>query len=167
MKLSAFLERIPETFAIEILDALPGPDRKDLVRRHGAKVKIGTGTLRRADRMAKECRLLLGALRKSDDMDSKRTYLQGWLARRAEMIVAFLDAWEVQHQGGIVEDFDWVKDLTIEQVKASVEKIVGENEDLEKVAPLVYFAYLEVEVTDQVLDVEAIWKSLEPAAQES
>ncbi len=166
MKLSDFLDRIPESFAIEILDALPGPDRKDLVKRHGAKVKIGAGTLRRADRMAKECKLLLNALRKSDDSDSKRTYLQGWLARRAEMIVSFLDAWEIQHTNGIVEDFDWVANVTAEQAKESLERITKENEELEPIAPLVYFAYLELPVTAEIMDLDAAWKSVEPAVKE-
>ncbi|RMG08490.1 MAG: hypothetical protein D6731_21810 [Planctomycetota bacterium] len=166
MKMDTFLERVPEAFATEILAALPGPDRKDLVRRHGARVKIGAGTLKRAQRLAKECRLLLSALRKSDDVDAKRSFLQGWLARRAQMIVAFLDAWEVEHQGGIVEDFSWVESLDAEKVKRSLETVREQLPDLEPVAPLVYFAYLELPVTEEVLDVEALWRSLTPAAAE-
>jgi hypothetical protein len=166
MKLSAFLDRLPEAFAIEILEALPGPDRKSLLREHGAKVKIGAGTLKRSTRMAKECKLLLNALKKSDDADAKRTYLQGWLARRAEMIVSFLDAWEVGHSSGIVEDFDWVQELETEKVKESVAAIREKLTDLEPIAPLVYFAYLEVPCTDEALDVEELWKSVEPAAKE-
>lgn len=157
MKLKAFLERLPEPFAIEILEALPGPDRKDLVRRHGAKVKIGAGSLKRADRMAKECKHLLAALRRSEDLDAQRTYLQGWLARRAELIVTLLDAWEVKHTNGIVEDFGWVEELSADKVKASLEKV---DPKFEKIAPLVYFAYLELPVTAEVLDVDALFADL-------
>lgn len=164
MKLSAFLERIPESFAIEVLEALPGPDRKDLVRRHGAKVKIGAGTLKRASRIAKETRLLLQALRKSEDLDAKRTFLQGWLARRAEMVVAFLNAWEVEHTNGIVESFDWVTEITAETVTASLETVKEKCENLAPIAPLVYFAYLELPVSEEVLDIDALWKSVEEAA---
>ncbi|MBT7693809.1 MAG: hypothetical protein HN750_17580 [Gemmatimonadales bacterium] len=164
MKLSAFLERIPESFAIEVLEALPGPDRKDLVRRHGAKVKIGAGTLKRSSRIAKETRLLLQALRKSEDLDAKRTFLQGWLARRAEMVVAFLNAWEVEHTNGIVDSFDWVTEITAETVTASLETIKEKCENLAPIAPLVYFAYLELPVSEEVLDVDALWKSVEDPA---
>jgi hypothetical protein len=160
MKMTAFLESVPEAFAIEILEALPGPDRKDLVRRNGAKVKMGAGTLKRSDRIAKETRLLLQALRKTDDLDAKRTFLQGWLARRAEMVVAFLDAWEVSHSNGIVEDFGWVEELPAERVKASIEAVREKCTDLEPIAPLVYFAYLQLPVTEEVLDVAELWKGV-------
>ena len=79
----------------------------------------GSITLKRAARIQKETRLLLPALIKSGDPDEGRTYLQGWLARRAEMIVAFLDAWEIEHQGGIVEDFSWVEALTASMRRTS------------------------------------------------
>ena len=157
MKLTEFLERIPEPFAIELLEALPGPDRKDLLRQHNAKVKITAGNLKRAKRLAKECRLLVSALKKTDDTDAQRTFLQGWLARRAELIVGFLDHWEIPHQGGIVEDFGWVETLDPEVVKKSLEAV---DEKFEKHAPLVYFAYLELPCTHAVLDVEALFKEL-------
>lgn len=157
MKLLTFLERLPEPFAIELLEALPGPDRKDLVRRHGAKVKVGAGSLKRSVRMAKECKLLLASLKKSDDLDAQRTFLQGWLARRADMIVHFLEAWEVKHTNGIVEDFGWVEELTAEKVKESLEAVKEKVEDMEPIAPLVYFAYLELPCTDEVLDVDALF----------
>ena len=161
MNMTQFLERLPDGFAVELLDALPGPDRKDLLRRHGAKVKITAGSLKRADRMRKEARLLLTTLRKSDDSDAQRTFLQGWLARRADMIVHFLDKWEVEHQNGIVEDFGWVEELPAEKVKESLE---GLREDLEPHAPLVYFAYLELPATEEVLDLDALFKGMETAA---
>lgn len=160
MKLATFLARIPETFAVELLEALPAPDRKELLRRHGAKVAIGAGSLKRADRVVTEARLLLAALRKSTDADEGRTFLQGWLARRAEMIVGLLDAWKVQHQGGIVEDFSWVEKLDAATVKASLEKL---DPKLEPIAPLVYFAYLELPVAEQVVDAAALFKGLEAA----
>ena len=53
MKMVEFLERLPESFAQEILTALPGPDRKDLLRSHGAKVKVTAGNLKRSVRAAK------------------------------------------------------------------------------------------------------------------
>ena len=40
MKMADFLERIPDAFALEVMEALPAPERKELVRRHGAKVKV-------------------------------------------------------------------------------------------------------------------------------
>lgn len=163
MKLKALLERLPERFAIEILESLPAPDRRDLLRRHGAKVKVSAGNLKRANRIAKETRLLVPALIRDEDLDEARTYLQGWLARRAEMIVHFLDAWEVEHQGGIVEDFSWVEKLTAEQVKPSLESL--EPDKFEPIAPLIYFAYLEVPCTEEVLDVDALLKGLEAAPQ--
>lgn len=158
MKLKDFLQRLPEPFAIELLEALPAPDRRELLRRHGAKVAVSAGSLKRATRMAKEARLLVHALQRSDDPDEARTFLQGWLARRAEMVVHFLDAWKVQHQGGIVEDFSWAEKLDAEAVKASME---GLDAKLEPIAPLVYFTYLELPVTTQVLDVDALFKGLE------
>src|SRR5258708_3110101 len=106
MKLKDFLKRLPEPFAVEILEALPAPDRRELLRQHGAKVAISAGSLKRSDRLVKETRLLLKALEASTEVDDARTFLQGWLARRAEMIIGFLDAWGIQHQGGIVEDFE-------------------------------------------------------------
>ncbi len=157
MKLKAFLSQIPESFSVELLEALPAPDRKELLRRHGAKVAMGAGSLKRANRVAAEAKLLLSALKKSDDADEARTFLQGWLARRAEMIVALLDAWKVQHQGGIVEDFSWVEKLDAATVKTSLEKL---DPKLEPIAPLVYFAYLELPVAEQVVDVDAILKGL-------
>ncbi len=157
MKLKAFLSQIPESFSVELLEALPAPDRKELLRRHGAKVAMGAGSLKRASRVAAEAKLLLAALKKNDDADEGRTFLQGWLARRAEMIVALLDAWKVQHQGGIVEDFSWVEKLDAATVKASLEKL---DPKLEPIAPLVYFAYLELPVAEQVVDVDAILKGL-------
>src|SRR4051812_48475307 len=108
--------------------------------------------------MQKEARLLLGALEKTADVDDARTFLQGWLARRAEMIVGFLDAWGVQHQGGIVEDFEWVNKLEAAKVKESLVKVGAKAEPI---APLVYFAYLELPVTEQVLDVPALLKGAE------
>ncbi len=165
MKLATFLERIPEPFALEILEALPGPDRKDLVRRHGAKVKVTAGNLKRSVRMAKECKALLAALRKSDDLDAQRTFLQGWLARRADMIVHFLTAWEVPNQGGIVEDFEWVNELTADKVKPSLAELPEKNAELEPIAPLVYFAYLELPCTEEVLDVDKLFADLEAPAQ--
>ena len=158
MKLRDFVKRIPETFAIEILEALPAPDRRELLRNHGAKVAIGAGSLKRSDRVQKEVRLLRAALEKSENPDDARTFLQGWLARRAEMIVGFLDAWGVAHQGGIVEDFDWVAKLEVAKVKDSLAKV---GPKAEPVAPLVYFAYLEMPVTGEVLDVDALLKGLE------
>jgi hypothetical protein len=158
LKLREFLKRLPEPFAIEVLEALPAPDRRELLRRHGAKVAISAGSLKRSDRMQKEARLLLGALEKSDDVDDARTFLQGWLARRAEMIVGFLDAWGVQHQGGIVEDFEWVQKLEASKVKESIAKV---GEKAEPIAALMYFAYLELPVTAEVLDVDALMKSVE------
>jgi hypothetical protein len=110
--------------------------------------------------VAKESRLLLNSLQKMDDKetDDARTFLQGWLARRAEMIVGFLDAWGIQHQGGIVEDFEWVQKLDQAKVKESLAKI---GEKAEPVAPLVYFAYLEVPFTAQVLDVDSLLKGVQ------
>jgi len=154
MKLQDFLGRLPEPFALEILQDLPGPDRKDLLRRHGARVKVGPGALKRAARLQKECRLLLAALQKAEDADEGRTFLQGWLARRAEMVVGFLDAWEVDHQNGIVEDFDWASELPADKVKESLEQVDAEK--FEPIAPLVYFAYLELPVTEEVVDVDAL-----------
>ena len=78
------------------------------------------------------------------------------------MIVGFLDAWGVQHQGGIVEDFEWVSKLEVGKVKDSVAKV---GEKAEPVAPLVYFAYLELPVTEQVLDVEALLKGVAEGSQ--
>lgn len=158
MKLKDFLKRLPEPFAVELLEALPAPDRRELLRRHGAKVPVSAGSLKRATRLAKEARLLVQALQRSDDPDEARTFLQGWLARRAEMVVHFLDAWKVEHQGGIVEDFSWVEKLTPETVKASLE---GLDPKLEPFAPLVYFVYLELPVSEQVLDVDALMKGME------
>ena len=165
MKVKELLERLPSRFAIEILEALPAPDRRDLVRRHGAKVKVSAGNLKRATRMAKEAKLLIPALVRDEDADEARTFLQGWLARRAEMIVKFLDAWEVEHQGGIVEDFDWVEKLDAETVKRSMDEAF-DAEKFEPIAPLVYFAYLEIPCTAEVLDVDALLKDVaeEPAA---
>jgi len=100
LKIRDFLKRLPEPFAIEVLEALPAPDRRELLRNHGAKVPISSGSLKRVDRLQKECRLLLAALDKSTDVDDSRTFLQGWLARRAEMIVGFLDAWESSTRAG-------------------------------------------------------------------
>lgn len=157
MKLKDFLKRLPEPFAVEILEALPAPDRRELLRHHGAKVPIGAGSLKRSDRLVKETRLLLKALEASTDVDDARTFLQGWLARRAEMIVGFLDAWGIQHQGGIVEDFDWVQKLEASKVKESLAKM---GEKAEPVAPLVYFAYLELPVTEEVLDVPNLLKGV-------
>lgn len=157
MKLKAFLERLPEPFAVEILEALPAPDRRELLRRHGAKVAVSAGSLKRANRISKEARLLVKSLLESTDPDETRTFLQGWLARRAEMVVHFLDAWKVKHQGGIVEDFGWVEKLDPATVKASIEALGGKHEPI---APLVYFAYLELPVTEQVLDVDALFKAL-------
>ena len=162
MKMSDFLEEMPESFAIEVLSALPGPDRKDLLRKHNAKVKVSAGTLKRATRMAKECKRLVSALKKSDDLDAKRTFLQGWLARRAEMIVHFLGAWEVDNNNGIVENFDWVDTVELDTIKNSIEQL--EIKELEPIAPLVYFAYLELPCTAEVLDVPALWAGLEAAS---
>lgn len=162
MKLKAFLERVPEHFAVELLEALPAPDRRELLRRHGAKVKIAAGSLKRAQRVTKEARLLMQALRASEDLDGPRTFLQGWLARRAEMIVTFLNDWEVQHQNGIVDDFEWVQKLEADKVKASLDKL---DPKFESFAPLVYFAYLEVPVTEQVMDVDAQLKAIEERTQ--
>ena len=156
MKLHEFLTRIPEPFAVEVLKALPGPDRKSLLRVHKAKLPVSSGTLRRSVRTAKECKRLLAALKKTKDLDAQRTFLQGWLARRADMIVHFLSAWEIDHQNGIVEDFGWLENLTLEQVKESLAKLQEEKEDLEPIAPLVYFAYLEMPFTSEVLDVDAL-----------
>lgn len=158
MKLKAFLQRVPDTFAVEILEALPAPDRRELLRRHGAKVPVSAGSLKRATRLAKEAGLLVKSLLRSEDPDEPRTFLQGWLARRAEMVVHFLDAWKVKHQGGIVDDFGWVEKLDVATVKQSLE---GLDPKLEPVAPLVYFAYLELPVAEQALDVDAIFKDLE------
>jgi hypothetical protein len=155
MKLRDFLKKLPEPFAVEILNALPAPDRRELLRQHDAKVPIGAGSLKRSDRLVKETRLLLRSLENSTEVDEGRTFLQGWLARRAEMIVALLDAWGVQHQGGIVEDFEWVQKLEPAKVKESLTKV----EKFEPVAPLVYFAYLELPVTEQVVDVDALLKT--------
>lgn len=156
MKLKDFLKRLPEPFAVEILEALPAPDRRELLRHHGAKVPIGAGSLKRSDRLVKETRLLLKALEFAEP-DDARTFLQGWLARRAEMIVGFLDAWGVQHQGGIVEDFEWVQKLEADKVKESLAKV---GEKAEPVAPLVYFAYLELPVTEQVVSVDDLLKGV-------
>ena len=157
MKLVDLLKKLPEPFAIEILEALPAPDRRELLRRHGAKVPIAAGSLKRHDRIAKETRLLLQSLERTTDADDQRTYLQGWLARRAEMIVGFLDAWGIQHQGGIVEDFGWVEKLPAEKVKESLAKV---GEKAEPVAALVYFAYLELPVTEEVLDVDGLLRGV-------
>lgn len=157
MKLGPFLKRLPEPFAIEILESLPAPDRRELLRDHGAKVPIAAGSLKRADRIQKETRLLVQALEKSDNLDAQRTFLQGWLARRAEMIVGFLDAWGVQHQGGIVEDFEWVAKLDAAKVKESLAKV---GEKAEPVAALMYFAYLELPCTEEVVDVENLLKGV-------
>ena len=157
MKLKDFLKKLPEPFAVEILEALPAPDRRELLRQHGAKVPIASGSLKRSDRLTKETRLLLKALENSAEADDARTFLQGWLARRAEMIVGFLDAWGIQHQGGIVEDFEWVQKLEAAKVKESLAKV---GEKAEPVAPLVYFAYLELPVTAEVLDVENLLKGV-------
>jgi hypothetical protein len=157
MKLKAFLDRLPEPFAVEILEALPAPDRREILRRHGAKVAVSAGSLKRADRIAKEARLLVKALKGTEDPDEIRTFLQGWLARRAEIVVHFLDAWKVKHQGGIVEDFSWVEKLDAATVKASIESLGAKHEPI---APLVYFVYLELPVTEQVLDVDALFKNL-------
>jgi hypothetical protein len=158
VKLVDFLKKLPETFAVEVLEALPAPDRRELLRRHGAKVPISAGSLKRQDRILKETRLLLTSLGRSTDLDDQRTYLQGWLARRAEMIVGFLNAWGIEHQGGIVEDFEWVKKLEAAKVKESMAKVA---EKMEPIAPLVYFAYLELPCTADVVDVDALLKGVE------
>lgn len=163
MKMQQFLERLPEPFAIEILEALPGPDRKDLLRRNNAKVSLRAGNLKRSLRRAKETRLLLQALIKNGDLDLQRTFLQGWLARRADMIVYFLNTWEIEHSNGIVDSFDWVNEVEAEKVKESLPGLKEMNENLEDIAPLVYFAYLELPCASEVLDVDALFKDLEPA----
>jgi hypothetical protein len=163
VKLIDFLKKLPEPFAIEILEALPAPDRRELLRRHNAKVAISAGSLKREDRVKKETKLLRQSLeRATADADDQRTFLQGWLARRAEMIVGFLDAWGVEHQGGIVEDFGWVEKLQPEKVKESMAKLA---EKAEPVAPLVYFAYLELPCTAQVCDADALLKTVEQGTQ--
>lgn len=159
MKLHAFLARCPDAFAVEILEALPAPDRRELLHKFGCKVPMSPGNLKRANRVGKECKLLVQALQKDGDADAARTFLQGWLARRAELIVSFLDAWEIKHQGGIVEDFGWAEKLGADKVKASLEKLPQGK--FEPIAPLVYFAYLELPVTEQVLDVDALFKGVE------
>ncbi len=164
MKMLDFLERIPPHFAQEILESLPAPDRKDLLRRHNAKAKLKAGSLNRAVRAKKEARNLISALKKSD-LDSQRTFLQGWLARRADMIVYFLNAWEIEHQNGIVESFDWVDELEVEKVKESLPGLTEMNENLEPIAPLIYFAYLELPCTAEALDVDALIAGVAPAEQ--
>lgn len=176
MKLHDFLRRIPQSFALEMLEALPGPDRRELLRAHGARVKAGPGNLKRAARIAKEAKLLRGALLKSDEPDDVRSFLQGWLARRADMVVLLLDAWGIDHTNGIVEDFDWVETLSADAVKESLKVLEPSEEDedllrerkekLEPIAPLVYFAYLELPCSAEVLDLDAVFKSVEdvPAA---
>lgn len=164
MKLKDFLTRVPDEFGGEILSALPAPDRKDLLRRHDCKVTLRAGSLKRSVRQAKEAKLLLAALRRTDDTDAQRTFLQGWLARRADMIVYFLDTWEVEHNNGIVDHFDWVAELSAEKVKESLPGLKEVNDALEDIAPLVYFAYLELPVSGEVLDVDAIFKELAPAS---
>jgi hypothetical protein len=164
VKLVDFLKKLPEPFAVEILEALPAPDRRELLRSHGAKVAISAGSLKREVRILKEARLLLAALQKTTDLDDQRTFLQGWLARRAEMIVGFLDAWKIEHQGGIVEDFGWVEKLEAAKVKESLAKA---TERVEPVAALVYFAYLELPCTAEVLDIDALLKSVEHGTAEA
>lgn len=166
MKMLDFLERIPAHFAEEILQALPAPDRKDLLRRHNAKAKLKAGSLNRAVRATKEAKNLVSALKKSD-LDSQRTFLQGWLARRADMIVYFLNAWEVDHQNGIVEDFEWINEMDPEKVRETLPGLTEMNDQLEPIAPLVYFAYLEMPCTAEVVDVDALFAGLQPAEQAS
>ncbi|MEZ6188541.1 MAG: hypothetical protein R3F62_26510 [Planctomycetota bacterium] len=171
MKLDEFLKRIPQAFAVEMLEALPGPDRRELLRTHGARVKAGPGNLKRADRINKEAKLLRSALLKTDEPDEIRSFLQGWLARRADMVVLLLDAWGIEHQNGIVEDFEWVENLGADKVKESLKVLEPTDEDeailrerkekLEPIAPLVYFAYLELPCSAEVLDLDAVFKSVE------
>ena len=166
MKMLDFLERIPSHFAEEILQALPAPDRKDLLRRHNAKAKLKAGSLSRSVRATKEAKNLVSALKKSD-LDSQRTFLQGWLARRADMIVYFLNAWEVDHQNGIVEDFDWINEIDPAKVRETIPGLTEMNDQLEPIAPLVYFAYLEMPCTAEVVDIDALFAGLQPAEQTS
>jgi len=152
MKLNALLARVPQEFVAETLQALPGPDRKRLLHTHGCRVKIGPATLQRKKRVASEAKKLRKVLLQLDDLEETRGLLQGWLARRGPMIIGFLDAWEVDHNGGFVEDFDWVNELAKDKVRASMDAIAEEHGELAtRQAMLIYFAYLELPFAEELI----------------
>jgi hypothetical protein len=157
MKLHNFLERMPANFVVECLEALPGVDRRRLLQSYKCRVKMGPATLKRQARLKAEGKKLHKVLLESDDVEDKRSIFQGWLARRAAMIIALLDAWEIEHQGGFVEDFEWVEKLDIEKVKRSLVTIKEEHEDATDKAIAVYFAYLEMPALEELFKLDEIF----------
>jgi hypothetical protein len=157
MKLHDFLEKMPATFVVECLEALPGVDRRRLLQSYNCRVKMGPTTLNRGARVQAEAKKLHKVLLDSDDVEDKRSIFQGWLARRAPMIIALLDAWEIEHKGGFVEDFDWVNELDIEKVKSSIEVVKKEHEETDDKAVAVYFAYLEMPKLEELFNLEELF----------
>lgn len=156
MKLQEFLEKIPAEFVIECLEDLPGVDRRRLLQAHKCRIKMGPGALNRKARLKKEAARLHKVLLAAEDVEEKRTLFQGWLAHRVKLIIALLDAWEIEHNGGFVEDFDWVEKLSKEQVQESMTKVRADlsadnqGELATDKGFLVYFAYLEMPLVNEL-----------------
>lgn len=162
MKLEQFLSHVPQSFVLECLEALPGVDRRRLLQAHNCRVKMGPATLKRRDRMVAEAKKLYKAITESDDPEDKRSLFQGWLARRGEMIIAFLDAWEIEHKGGFVEDFDWVEKLELDKVKASIEQVKKDKPEVaDDRAIAIYLAYLELPHLEELYPVASIFAEAE------
>lgn len=157
MKLHQFLEKMPTDFIVECLAALPGVDRRKLLQTYKCRVKMGPSTLKRQARLLAEAKKLHRVLLESDDVEDKRSVFQGWLARRAPMIIALLDAWEVEHQGGFVEDFDWVANLDNEKVKETISKIKEEHEEATDKSLAVYMAYLEMPGLEDMFNIDELF----------
>jgi hypothetical protein len=164
MNVNDFLAKVPLSFVVECLDALPGVDRKRLLQAHNCRVKLSAGSLSKKARSESEAKKLYAALMRSEDSEDKRSIFQGWLARRAALIVGLLEAWEVTHQGGFVENFDWVAGLDKEKVTAAMAKVKEANPEVATdLAFMIYFAYLELPILSEIFDVDQVFAAQQVA----
>lgn len=160
MALADFFSKLPMPFVLECLESLPGNDRKRLLHVYNCRVKMGPGALSRKARVKAEAKKLFAALERADDVEDKRSLFQGWLALRAPMIIALLDAWEVEHDNGIVEDFDWVSKLSDEAIESSIKTVrEAHPEEATDIAFMVYFAYLEMPEFEKWFKPEDVFKA--------
>ena len=147
----------------EMMDELVHPAAKRFEEAHAKAPTPWTYTdemLEIINGLKAEAKKLFAALERADDVEDKRSLFQGWLALRAPMIIALLDAWEVEHDNGIVEDFDWVSKLSDEAIESSIKTVrEAHPEEATDIAFMVYFAYLEMPEFEKWFKPEDVFKA--------
>jgi hypothetical protein len=127
---------------IAMLEDLPRTARKEIYKALRIKTHARHRRAARAkERQARQSETIWGTVDNQENAQVAEVVIRNWLLfMHGKMVVKFLDHFGVDHDNGLCEEMDWLKELTAEKLQEGVNLVLEDSSPYEV---RLYLEYIE------------------------